>query len=314
MSEQRKKSYVLLRSLALVSLVLQNAGVILATKYSFRQDAKPYSQSAAILVSEILKLVTCLCVEFHVVDLDLQRLLRSLEFSTSNVYMIFPSTLYVLQNIAQLRAINGLTPALYVTGVQLKVLTSAFFSAAILRRQLSTRQIISFFPLMAGVALVQLDQAGGPLTQFNFSALSYLLVAVTLSGLAGVLLESAFKREGESIWVKNVYLSLFSLPSAMYATKVEAEEGGGHLNASTISSGFDVFVFSVVILLALGGLLTALVMKHAGTLTKCFAVSVSIVICSCVSVISGYQIVTPQVLLGATLVIISVFLYASNAQ
>ena len=51
-----------------------------------------------------------------------------------------------------------------------------------------------------------------------------LLGAVTISGLAGVLLEFVFKKEEESTWVDNFYLALFSAPAALYAAIVERRE------------------------------------------------------------------------------------------
>jgi UDP-sugar transporter A1/2/3 len=141
-----------------------------------------------------------------------------------------------------------------------------------------------------------------------------LLAAVTISGLAGVLLEFSFKREGESLWVKNFFLSVFSIPSAFYAATMDVKNVEGRTLIGNLADGFDLVVWMVVLLLALGGLLTALVMKHAGALTKCYAVSVSIVICTVISSVSGIQRLTAQVCLGSTLVICSVFLYASESR
>ena len=70
------------------------------------------------------------------------------------------------------------------------------------------------------------------------------------------------------------------------------------LSASQLLDGFDLVVWIVVVLLALGGLLTALVMRWAGALTKCYAVSISIVLCTHVSVCWGVQKVTLHVRSG----------------
>jgi len=61
-------------------------------------------------------------------------------------------------------------------------------------------------------------------------------------------------------------------------------------------------------------MLTAQVMKYAGGLTKCYAVSISIIICTFVSSLFGIQNLTPQIVVGCIMVIFSVFLYASKPR
>jgi len=300
------------RNIALLSLVIQNAGIILSTKYSFRNAAQPYSQAATIFLSELIKLFASLLLELQACNWSGDQLRKSLMIKYTNVVMIVPASLYVLQNISQMKAIRGLSPAVYVTGVQLKVLTAAVFSAFLLKRHLNARQIFSFFPLMIGVALVQYGTRDDAVRLPATHAFMSLFVAVTLSGLAGALMEMSFKQEGESLWVKNVYLSIFSIPSSFYAAKVDLNPNNFLAMMFDLTSGFDVVVWLIVILLAQGGLFTAVVMKYAGALTKCYAVSVSIIICTVVSSISGVQTLTPEISLGSILVICSVFLYSSN--
>jgi len=301
---------------ATTCLVIQNAGVILATKYSFREGAENYSQATALLASELLKLLTCVVLVILSSNSDIVRLKKSITLSPTNAFMLIPATLYVLQNLLQMSAIHGLSPTLYVTGVQLKVLSSAIFSVLLLKKKLTRRQITSFFPLMAGVALVQWDTGGiaDPAFRSNqLHSLICLLGGVTISGLAGVLLEFTFKREGESIWAKNMYLALFSIPPALYvAIKDIGRKGGSSRVISEFVTGFDAVVILVIVLLALGGLLTAVVMKHAGTLAKCYAVSLSIVVCSLIGVYWGLEQVLLRNVVGAMMVIGSVFLYSSS--
>jgi len=202
------------RSVALVSLVFQNAGCILSTKYSFRNRAEHYSETSVVVVAEVLKPVTCLILEFRDTNWSPVLLRKSIRFSFHNISMFVPSTLYVVQNIAQMHAIKGLSPAVYVTGAQLKVLTSALFSTIMLKRCLNLRQVFSFFPLMAGVALVQLDSTSVLVrtSTLQLDSLLCLLVAVTLSGFSGALLELSFKAKAESVWKKvSTYLFFQSL-------------------------------------------------------------------------------------------------------
>ena len=136
-----------------------------------------------------------------------------------------------------------------------------------------------------------------------------LLCAVTLSGLSGALLELSFKRQGESIWAKNLFLSLFSLPTAGFAAVIDMKSSGKSYSLSSFTEGFDTAVLILILFLALGGLLTALVMKHAGALTKCYAVSLSIIICTSITAYFGLQAMNFSNVLGISLVIWSIFLY-----
>ena len=306
------KKYV---PLVLVCLVAQNAGLVLLTKYSFRATSTAYNQGAVILFAELLKLLACTGVEFISSNYSAVGVAKSLKWSHSNLFMLLPASLYVVQNVLQLSAIHGLSPVVFITGAQLKIPTSAFFSFVILGRRLSKRQLLSIPLLTFGVAVVQLEQGNrihDLSVDLNRSVGPFisLLVAVTISGLAGAMLERAFKSSDGTVWIKNIFLSLFSLPSAVYY----AFRAGVHsesLYSHSILNGFDEIVVAIVLLLAFGGLISALVMKYAGTLTKCYAVSLSIVICTTVSVLKGMQILDVTVLTGMTMVMAAVFMYAS---
>ena len=302
---------VRLRNVALVSLVIQNAGWVLASKYTFRQGAERYSQAVVVLVAELIKLFLCLSFELRECKWSVPILFKSMSLSRSNAIMTVPSCLYVVQNIAQMHAVNGLPPAVYVTCAQLKVVTSAIFSVCMLNRRLTFGQVLSFFPLMAGVALVQLDNSIARTSTLHFNSMLILLLAVTLSGFSGVLLEMVFKRTGGSIWTKNVFLSVFSVPFACYAVFEDMKPLGVTSDISDVFRGFDLAVWCVILLLSAGGVLTALVMKYAGALTKCYAVSVSIIVCALFSSLFEAlgQKLTLNVLLGSTFVICSVFQY-----
>mmetsp|Transcript_5357 Transcript_5357/g.22689 ORF Transcript_5357/g.22689 Transcript_5357/m.22689 type:complete len:309 (+) Transcript_5357:208-1134(+) len=308
MSKFSQKLQSLEQNKALAFLVCQNAGLILLTKYSSRETADHYSRSTVILLSEVLKLVTCLLLQGRSNGWCWRSTITSLGPSPSNLIMIMPATLYVVQNLLQFRAISGLSPAVYITGAQLKVFFSGVFSMFFLARPLTGRQIFSFFPLMLGVALVQWPRSSsGAPAESNVGAAACLLGAVSISGIAGVFLEHSFKREKKSsLWSKNFFLALFSTPAALCGMFLEHEQP-----FSQFLDGFDAVVVGVILLLALGGLLSAVVMKTAGTLTKCYAVSISIVVCTIVSVLSGTQDLSLRITAGTLLVILSTGLYAS---
>lgn len=297
------------RFLALICLVLQNSALILFTRISYREKARVYNKATVVLTAEVLKLLLCLIVEFHVQGYSFKRVTRSLKPSLPKVSMAIPASLYVLQNFLQLRALQGLPSGLFATMSQLKIPSSAIFSFIILGQKLKKTQLVSIPLLVTGVMIAQVKEQSRKLTQpvlleTYFSSISALFIAVTISGFAGTLLELSYKHQGNTLWVKNVYLSMFSLPTAVMMV------GGTNLFSVEVFKGYDIFVVVMVILLAGGGLLTAIVMKHAGNLTKCYAVSLSIVICNVVSFTSDRQEIDYASLLSALLVIFAVILYA----
>jgi UDP-sugar transporter A1/2/3 len=73
--------------------------------------------------------------------------------------------------------------------------------------------------------------------------------------------------------------------------------------------GYDFFVWYLVILQAGGGLVVAMVVKYADNILKGFATSMAIVI-SCVASVYLFDFhITLQFVLGASLVICSIFMY-----
>jgi len=169
--------------------------------------------------------------------------------------MLLPASLYVVQNNLTFYALKGLSPAVYVVCSQLKIVTSACFSVVMLQAVITARQSLAIALLTVGVIIVQwprndiqIEPFSSPGGLEHFLALAF---AVTISGLAGAILEKSFKKAGESLWVKNFFLSGFSIPFALLAA---AQSG-------TFFKGYDRFVILVIILQALGGLLTAAVMS-----------------------------------------------------
>lgn len=99
---------------------------------------------------------------------------------------------------------------------QLKILTTALFSVAMLGKKLSPYQWFSLVLLMAGVAAVQVQPAPPP-TDVNpgdevpkrgnaLVGMVAVLVSCLMSGFAGVYFEKILKGSVQSVWLRNVQL------------------------------------------------------------------------------------------------------------
>ena len=109
---------------------------------------------------------------------------------------------------------------------QLKILTTALFSVAILNKHLSRLQWLSLIFLFVGVAIVQLQPtqttaAVNAPQQSLLVGLSAICTASMMSGFAGVYFEKLLKHTSPSIFLRNVQLGVIGIVFglvAMYAS------------------------------------------------------------------------------------------------
>lgn len=190
----------------------------------------------------------------------------------------------------------------------------------------------ALFLLVVGVVLVQLVQTDtttkvlttvSPLinsdTKFNTEATAPLipeqnrllgfaaaLGACVLSGFAGIYFEKMLKGADISVWMRNVQLSLLSIPFGLITCFISDFNS---IKEKGFFVGYDLFVCYLIVLQAGGGLIVAVVVKYADNILKGFATSLAIII-SCIASIFLFKFyLTFQFAIGALLVIASIFLY-----
>lgn len=199
---------------------------------------------------------------------------------------------------------------------QLKILTTAFFAVVILRRSLRSTQWGALILLVIGVVLVQLAQSSESALpsgreQNHLLGFSAALSACFLSGFAGIYFEKILKGSDISVWMRNIQLSLLSLPFGLITCFLN---DGETLKKQGFFFGYDAFVYYLVVLQAGGGLIVAMVVKYADNILKGFATSLAIII-SCVASIYLFDFnLTFQFSLGALFVICSIFLYGHQPK
>merc|ERR1712141_500099 len=166
--------------------------------------------------------------------------------------------------------------------------------------------------LVFGVVLVQMSDSketkteGEAREQNRLLGFSSALTACVLSGLAGIYFEKILKGSTVSVWMRNIQLSLLAIPLGIFVSFFKHSEG---IREKGFFFGYDIFVFYLIMLNAMGGLLVAVVVKYADNILKGFATSLAIIITCIVSVfLFGFSI-SLQFSLGAALVIGSIFMY-----
>ncbi|KAI0707725.1 nucleotide-sugar transporter-domain-containing protein [Earliella scabrosa] len=332
-----------LKYVSLVTLAVQNAALSIVMHYSrvSTPAAESYSPATAVLLNELLKGSISFVIAFLRVAyasdaagvgvagwfFALRRVCHEI-FSPDCWKLSIPALLYVVQNSLQFVAISNLPVATFQVTYQMKILTTAAFSVALLRKKLSSSKWISLFFLAIGVGIVQLQTvstrhvpANTPVGSAHESAPLHIHImsplkgfgAVTAacftSGLAGVYFEMVLKNSKADLWVRNVQLSLFSLLPAILPLFFEPHHPARGGIWANLLRNFGGWAWATVSIQVLGGLITAIVIKYSDNILKGFATSLSIVLSFLASVVLfGFQI-TPTFLIGATVVLVATWMY-----
>lgn len=306
-----------LKYTSLVTLTVQNAALALSMRYARTRSGHMFLSSTAVLNSEIVKLLTCLLIVYRQHG-DLTVWIATLKSTIidqpiDTLKVCVPSLVYVVQNNLLYVAASHLDAATYQVTYQLKILTTAVFSVVILRKKLIFVQWGALLILLVGVVLVQLAQSDEkhPVVTENGEQNRVLgfvaaIAACCLSGFAGIYFEKILKGSNVSVWMRNVQLSLCSIPFAMITCAVNDQ---GNLLEKGYFYGYDWFVWYLVILQALGGLLVAMVVKYADNILKGFATSLAIILSCAASILFFDFHLTGQFSIGTMFVIASIFLY-----
>eukprot|EP00795_Rhopilema_esculentum_P004721 gene4721-21018_t len=312
-----------LKYLCLFVLVIQTSTMVLTLRYSRKHASSSghmYLSSTAVVLSEAIKMITCLAVLFRHAQNDVNRLSRELKDQifdkwSDSVKLTVPAILYTVQNNLLFLALSCLDAATYQVTYQLKILTTAMFSVVMLGRNLTRLKWISLVILMLGVALVQMPSGSKNEASKKERSMSTqlmgliaVLTACFSSGFAGVYFEKLLKGSTVSLWMRNILLAcygiLFGILGVLINDFSKVKEHG-------FFQGYTISTWFVILLQAYGGLLVAAVVKYADNILKGFATSISIVLSS---IISYYFIgdFEPSLyfMLGGTGVLTATYLYS----
>lgn len=198
----------------------------------------------------------------------------------------------------------------------MKILTTAMFAVIILHRQLRGLQWLALVLLTAGVALVQLSTSDKGATDVAVEQNRLLgcvaaISACCCSGFAGIYFEKILKGSDISVWVRNVQLSFLSLPLGVMTAYVNDYSA---ITTKGFFFAYNGFVWYLVVLNAVGGLLVAMVVKYADNILKGFATSLAIVLSTVASIFIFNFVVTFQFAVGTAMVIGSIFLYSHEPK
>jgi len=326
------------KALSLAILLVQNSALTLTMRYSrTRVIEHRYHASEAVCLSELTKLFISLALTARAEPGDAsfwQRLKGAAESTyadPTSYVLVVPATLYAVQNNLQYVAASNLEPAVFQLLYQMKLLTTAFFSVVLLDRRLAPMQWGGVALLALGLAVVA-TSASDPTRLVEKHAVniavgsSAVLAACCTSGFSSVYFERVVKGSREkkialpnervvtpaqkpiSVWARNAQMATFSTGIALFGCLCK---DGRVIRERGALAGFTPIVWSVVALQATGGLCAAAVIAYADNLLKGFATGGSMLLSTFISWLwLGFEI-TPGFALGASLVLGSMWVYAS---
>lgn len=332
-----------LKYVSLVTLAVQNAALSIVMHYSrvFTPPSQAYSPAAAVLLNELLKGSISLVIAFvrvcNASDAPwsrkplsaANRLYREI-FSPDCWKLSIPAILYVVQNSLQFVAISNLPVATFQVTYQMKILTTAAFSVALLRRRLTPMKWLALTFLALGVGIVQIQTSSGrkPQKEIPVGSASELApfhhmsplkgfgavtAACFTSGLAGVYFEMVLKNSKADLWVRNVQLSLFSLIPALLPILYAPQPLNSRGLFLDLFNNFGGWAWATVATQVFGGLITAVVIKYSDNILKGFATSLSIILSFLASVVLFHFRITPSFVLGSSTVLIATWMYNQPA-
>ncbi len=305
---------------ALSMLLLQNTGMIILMRLSRLKASGGgvmYDIRSAVFLNELIKL----CISCYLYVTTERGSLKDLIAKSPPMHLmkvVFPSSLYVMQNNLQYVAVSNLPASVYQVLIQMKIITTAIMSEVLMKRRHNKGQWASLFSLFVGLAIVQSSLAGAAAPSF-VGNLSLGLIAVVISCItsagAGVYYERVVKGTPDiGLWAFNVQMSgcafLISCFTCLRLSNPFAPGVGFGPNMlanvpsfSTLFRGYSPLVLSIVGLQAFGGLMTALVVKKTNSVVKGFATSGAVVLSCVVSrfLFSDFHM-SPLFYLGAAVV------------
>ncbi|KAL7531852.1 hypothetical protein ACHAXR_004275 [Thalassiosira sp. AJA248-18] len=299
---------------SLLLLVGQMVGLVMLMRYSrTHTDGELYLASTAVFMMEVMKLIICLGVVFYQTGALGTELYNHVWASPHEMLKLcVPSFLYTVQNNLLYLALTNLDAATYQILYQLKILTTALFSATMLGRRFTKTKWASLIVLTCGVAVVQVSGSSDHEASENedrnrLVGLVAVLCAACTSGFSGVYFEKILKGSDVSLWIRNIQMGLPSVIIALVTVFINDSE---EVSRKGFFVGYSPLVVSVITVQAVGGLIVAVVVKYADNVLKVFASSFSILLSCIISAFAFDFRPNLLFLVGAFLVMLSTAMYS----
>ncbi len=333
-------SYWVSMSPLLAILVLQSSGVSLLARRAARSPLIDYDKTIAVILCELIKVLVSLMLLFKDCGFSLLRL----QLSLSNIRLrelsavAVPGILYAFQNNLAYVALENVSAAVYQILLQSKIVFTALFGMFLLGRWLKRGEWGAVLVHLVGVVLVEWSMnscmKGDEDNSKSDSSYGSMwlgsgatLLCGMISGFAGVVNEAIIKGVGsssdakvivpKSIWRNNFYLNLISFSVAITIACFQLSRNLDKYLVDTIrvisskvyGHAIDPEILTMILVQSVGGILVPVVVARTGSMVKCFAYSLSIVLtCAVAQWLFGDYHRNIPFYLGAFLVVVSLIM------
>jgi len=314
--------------ISLAILLVEHCSTVTLTRYTQqRTNVIVASPPVAVLVTELIKFAMSITLEMTQLgglggaSTPAKLWATVVGRPRDTARLSVPGLLYTVQNNLIFVALGHLEIVTFQVLYQAKLVITAVLLVLCLGQRFSARQWLALVMLMIGVVLVELSSATGAKSgsRHRHSQLrlgigaAAALGSAALSSLAGVYFETVVKRKeahAVTLWARNVQLGLFAIPLACLGVATQ----GRAVWTRGLLTGFDGFVWALVVLNASGGLVVAAVIKYGDNILKNFSTASAVVVGSLISFsLFDFQ-PNIQFVFGATLVASASVLYAFGAD
>lgn len=319
------------RALCVSFLCLQYAVYALLRRYSTGMLKEPWSPASVLGMGEIIKFTVSATMISQsrgaseappgALPIRLRWLIRN------SAKMAVPAFLYLAMNFLGFVSLRRVDAGTFAIMQQSKVFFTALLQRIMLNRVLSVPKWCTLTLLVLGVSLISIHSQPshacprGPLTLLSppwrrgsstsMETSSYVLGVLAvltdsaLSGFATVYFEKVLKTTVLTVWDRNLQLASWSiaiyLPWALYDQPTQP------------LYGWSLVTVLLALLGAGGGILVALVIKHADSLAKNLATASSIVITTSASYLMFGGPMSTESVIGCFIVIIAGYTYQTVA-
>uniref|UniRef100_A0A8B9QSK5 Major facilitator superfamily domain containing 14A n=1 Tax=Apteryx owenii TaxID=8824 RepID=A0A8B9QSK5_APTOW len=211
-----------LKYLSLGILVFQTTSLVLTMRYSrtLKEEGPRYLSSTAVVIAELLKILTCVLLVYKDSKCNLRTLNRVLHDEILNkpmetLKLAIPSGIYTLQNNLLYVALSNLDAATY--------------------------QVLYIWISQKQSSTAAKEHSAGS----QFVGLMAVLIACFSSGFAGVYFEKILKETKQSVWIRNIQLGFFGSIFGLMGVYIY---DGEQLSKNGFFQGYNKLTWIVVVL------------------------------------------------------------------
>jgi len=270
------------RVLVLLVLCAQNSIYTVLRRYSLGTLEEKYNKYEVLLIAEVIKIIFSAYMISGIPEYeqDLGKKLKRLAIKSKKMCLL--AAMYGAMNVLSFVSLKNIGAGMFTIFAQMKIMTTAGFSAILLGRKYSMPRWRALLSLMLGVLLFSepvwnISEEHPKDTNLVIGVVA-VLIEVSLSGFSSIYFEKVIKTSTEAenlgIWERNFQLSLWSFP--LYIGFIFFGSGKEY----PIGANWSVMAFILSLLGATGGLLVALSIKYGDSILKTLATTAAIILSS----------------------------------